>query len=499
MSDAVILYGADGRPMKIQAVGWDSAKPSSAKDRVRSYNWTSTTDSINNLLATGGVSTMRARSREAVRNDPIAARAIDAFVANCIGSGIKPLPQVDDEDLRSEINEAWQEWCYECDADGRGDFYGLQALAVREIREGGEVFVRYRPRRVSDGLSVPLQVQLLEAEFCDSTKDQALDGGNVVRAGVEFNGIGKRVAYWMHRSHPGDTVGPVGFGSVPVPANEIAHVFHTQRAGQARGVPSAAPILQHLWELRQFQDAELVRKKLAAMMCAFQTTPNPDMDILGAGSVATASDGVEIGSLEPGTLQLLPPGHSIEFNSPADVGGSYSAFLSQQLRTIATGVGLTAEQLSGDYTQVNYSSARAALLEFRKQMTQYQHQVVIHQFCQPVFRRWFQTAVLSGRLAIPAGMELRQASRVKWVTPGWDQVDPLKEIQASIVAIEAGIKSRDEVCAERGIDPEQLDDEIARGLERSKSHGLEFTPSAGNYEEGTEESEEAAGGKMYVA
>tara|TARA_B100001123_G_scaffold252780_1_gene282074 strand:+ start:124 stop:834 length:711 start_codon:yes stop_codon:yes gene_type:complete len=235
------------------------------------------------------------------------------------------------------------------------------------------------------------------------------------------------------------------------------------------------------------------------MLCAFQTTPNPDMDILGAGSVATATDGVEIGSLEPGTLQLLPPGHDIRFSDPADVGGSYEAFMAQQLRTIATGVGLTTEQLSGDYSNVNYSSARAALMEFRKQMTQYQHQVVVHQICQPIWRKWFQSAVLSGRLAIPAGLDLRRASRVRWVTPGWDQVDPLKEVQASAAAIQAGIKSRDQVIAERGIDPEELDAEIARGLEREKGLGLKFEPHIdGELPESNEETSEEEGGSVYA-
>ena len=479
MSDQVIIYGADGRPMKVQALGFDAAQASGQKDRVRAYNWTSSSDSINNLIAHGGVNTLRSRAREAIRNDPTAARAIEVFVSNIVGSGIKPLPTVEDEDLRKEILSAWQEWCYEADADGMSDFYGLQSVAVRAMAEGGEGFVRFRPRRPQDGLSIPLQVQLLEAEFCDSQKDQDLPTGNSVRAGIEFDRVGRRQAYWMFRNHPGDYTGIGRTNSFAVPAAEVAHMFMVSRPGQVRGLPLLSNALVSLYELSQYQDAEVIRKKLAAMMCAFQTTPNPDHDILGAGSVGTATDGVELGSLEPGTLQLLPPGHDIRFSEPADVGGAFKDFMAQQLRTIASGLGLTYEQLSGDYSQVSYSSARAAMIEFRRGIKAKQMQVVVQQFCRPIWKRFFDAAVMSGRISIPSGMNMKTASAARWILPGWDQVDPQKSIAAQVLAIQAGLMSRDQAIAESGVDPEELDAEIARGNRRQSELGLNFDPSVG--------------------
>jgi len=489
MKDATILYNADGRPMKIQAIGWDAAKASGQKDRVRAYNWTSSSDSINTLLASGGVSTIRSRVREAVRNDPVAARAVDVFVSNCISTGIKPLPLVADDDFRHEVIEAWSEWCEEADADNRLDFYGIQSLVARSMYEGGECFVRFRPRRPADGLSTPLQVQVLESEFCDLLKDTALPSGNVVKAGIEFDLVGRRRAYWMFRSHPGDRTFASSLDSVPVPAAQIAHVFQTLRPGQVRGLSALTPVLVSLHELNQFTDAELVRKRLAAMFAAFVETPSADDDILGAGSVATATDGVELGSLEPGTMQLLPPGHNIRFSEPADVGGSFADFMAQTLRTIASGLGITYEQLTGDYSQVNFSSVRAGMIEFRRGLAQVQHQVIVHQFCRPIWRRWFDAAVLSGRLTLPAGMNARQASRVRWITPGWDYVDPAKEIAAIAHAIQVGVMSRDQAIAQRGIDPEELDAEIARGNQRAADLGLNFDPNVAANSEGETEDE----------
>ena len=485
MAEHVVLYGADGRPMKIHAVGWDAAQATNQKDRVRAYNWTSSSDSINNLLTTGGVGTIRSRAREAIRNDPTAARAIEVFVSNLVGTGIKPLPTVEDEDLRKNILDAWSQWSDEADADGMSDFLGLQAVAVRAMAEGGECFIRFRPRRPQDGLSTPLQIQLLEAEFCDNTKDQTLPSGNTVRAGIEFDRVGRRKAYWMYRNHPGDfSVGIAN--SFPVPADQVAHMFIVNRPGQVRGLPLLANSLVALNELSQYLDAEVVRKKLAAMMCAFQTTPNPEHDILGAGSIGTATDGVELGSLEPGTLQLLPPGHDIRFSEPADVGGSFSAFVTQQLRTVASGLGLTYEQISGDYSQVSYSSARAAMIEFRRAIKQKQMHLVVRQFCRPIWKRWFDTAVMSGRIKIPNGMSIREASAARWILPGWDQVDPQKSISSQIMAIQAGLMSRDQAIAESGVDPEELDAEIARGNRRQSEHQLQFTPSVGESEDANE-------------
>jgi lambda family phage portal protein len=171
--------------------------------------------------------------------------------------------------------------------------------------------------------------------------------------------------------------------------------------------------------------------------------------------------------------------------------------MGQQLRTVAAGVGLTYEQLTGDYSEVTYSSARAAMIEFRRQMTRTQHQLVIHQFCRPIWNKWLEAAVMSGRITLPSGMTMRAASKARWVTPGWGQVDPQKSIAAQVAAIRAGIMSRDQAIAEQGIDPEELDAEIARGNARQKDHGLNFDPSV--YDEVHDEGEETAdeGGTMY--
>ncbi len=257
------------------------------------------------------------------------------------------------------------------------------------------MFVRLRTRKREDGLCVPLQLQVLESEHLDNKSNQTLANGNVIRNGIEFNRLGQREAYYLFREHPGEG----SFGeSVRVPANDVLHIYRPLRPGQIRGVPWLSSVLLKLYELDQYDDAELVRKKTAAMFAGFITRLDPEANIMGEGE--SNEHGVALSGLEPGTMQLLDPGEDIKFSEPSDVGGSYEAFMKQQLRAIAVGTGITYEQLTGDLSGVNYSSIRAGLIEFRRKCAMLQHNVVVFQLCRPVWNRWLELALLSGELDI---------------------------------------------------------------------------------------------------
>ena len=242
--------------------------------------------------------------------------------------------------------------------------------------EGGEALIRLRYRRVEDGLPVALQIQVLEAEHLPTTMNRDLPAtggasnvGNVIRSGIEFDRLGRRVAYHLHRSHPNDgLLAPMssqgGMDTVRVDAREVIHLFRPLRPGQIRGEPWLTRALVKLNELDQYDDAELVRKKTAAMFAGFITRMAPEDNLMGES--AADANGVALAGMEPGTLQILEPGEDIKFSAPADVGSSYVEFMRQQFRAVAAAMGITYEMLTGDLTQVNYSSIRAGLLEFRR-------------------------------------------------------------------------------------------------------------------------------------
>lgn len=170
-------------------------------------------------------------------------------------------------------------------------------------------------------------------------------------------------------------------------------------------------------------------------------------------------------------MQFLDPGEDVKFSSPADVGGTYEAFIKQQLRAISVGLGITYEQLTGDLSGVNYSSIRAGLLEFRRRCTALQHNLMVFQFCRPIWNKFIELAVLSGAIDIP---EDPTFSLVKWIPQGFTWVDPLKEQNAQMNAVRCGFKSRAEVVSELGYDVEEIDEEIAADNARADILNLQF-------------------------
>ncbi|GIK34539.1 MAG: phage portal protein [Gammaproteobacteria bacterium] len=432
------------------------------------------------MLATS--TELRIKSRDLVRRNAWAQAGIEAFVANAVGTGIKPQSLSGDEQFKAEVQALWRDWVEEADAAGQTDFYGLQALACRAMLEGGECLIRLRPRRPEDGLAVPLQLQLLEPEHLPMHLNTDLPSGNVVRSGIEFDAMGRRVAYHLYRSHPEDgglapMSGQGGMDTVRVDAREVIHLYRVLRPGQIRGEPWLSRALVKLNELDQYDDAELVRKKTAAMFAGFVTRQNPEDNLMGEG--ATDSDGIALAGLEPGTLQILEPGEDIKFSDPADVGGSYSEFLRTQFRAVAAAIGITYEQLTGDLTGVNYSSIRAGMLEFRRRCEMVQHGVLVHQLCRPVWAAWMKQAVLAGALDAPGfarggAARRRQYLAAKWVPQGWQWVDPEKEFKAMLLAIRAGLMSRSEAISAFGYDAEDVDQEIAADNHRADDLGLIF-------------------------
>lgn len=469
----VVLYTPEGQPFDATATvnAWTGAGNSR-----RTRGWMVSDSAINTFLA-GDVADMRRRSHDAARKVPWAVTAAESYVANAIGNGIVPRPLIEDDDLRRTVVEAWEDFVEECDADGICDFYGQQALALTSMREGGDCFIRFRSRLPRDGFCVPLQLQLLEAEFVDPSHNEfTFSGSGRVQAGIEFDALNRRTFYHMWQEHPGDQINRRQLNRVKVPAENVLHLFQAVRAGQIRGVPQLAPALATLYELEKYDDAELERKKIAAMFAGFITKTDPNSDPIGP-AVTTDRDGRPVVTLEPGTLQELLPGEGVEFSSPAESGQSYEPFTRGQHRKVAGVSGVTYEQMTGDLSGVNFSSIRAGLIEIRRRLDQKRRHVVIHRLCQPVWRRFIEAGTMCGRIPLPSDPKvIRQMRRVVWTpTPGNEYVDPEKEIRAIILKLRAGLTSRSREAAAGGFpDLETLDNEIAAELERTDRLRLRF-------------------------
>ncbi|WP_287249067.1 phage portal protein [Mesorhizobium sp.] len=441
-----------------------------------------TTVAINSLIRTYGRSVL-ARSRYLAANNPYTAAAKKTFVSALVGSGIKPSSLVKDAALKAAIQEAWLDWTDETDADGRTDLYGQQALIAAEMFEAGECFVRLRPRRVEDGLTVPFQLQLLPAEMLDLADNRDLGFGRKVEMGVEFDAIGKPVAYHFWRQHPGadQRFGIYASLKTRVPAEEVFHLFESIKVGQIRGIPHTISAIVTAAIMDAYDDAELERKRTAALFGAFITTQAPEEDPLAEAAAAAETAGVSGGiALEPGATVDLDPGQDVKFAEPADVGGSYEAFQYRNLLRMAAGFGVPYAAMTGDLRQTSYGSIRAGLVEFRRRIEAMQHSVMVFQFCRPVWQRFIREAVLTSAIPVSPSVFLagmRNFWRVKWITPKWEWIDPLKDRQAEKLAVDSGFKARSDVIEAEGYDPEETDARIAADMEREKKLGRSFGPS----------------------
>lgn len=479
----VLLYDASGKPIRL-ATGWDATSKA-----TRASYWNATSQSVNALLAGEG-STLRDRSRNEFRRNPWASRASAARVANLVGDGIRPKPDTDDKDFRREIVDAWKEWIDECDVDGTSSFYGLQTLTARGAFEGGDGLLRFRPRRPGDGLAVPLQLQALEAEMLDHTKNLSLpNGAGVIRAGIEFGPFGRRQAYWLFRDHPGESIRyRADSSSVRIPADQVVHVFHVLRAGQVRGIPGLATVLALLHEIREVDDAHVMRFKIQNLYATFEQVPSSDADsVLDVETTPDVDeDDIPTTTAAPGQHVLGPPGHEFKFGNPPQGNVDYAEFVKTKLRAVAAGVGVTYEQVSSDLEGVSFSSIRAGLIEFRREMTQIQNNVLIFQMCRPVWRRFVETAVLAGRIVIPAAERSRlpQLLRAAWQPPGWEYVEPEKDIRTAVRKIRAGLSSRTIEAAKLGVDVEELDLQIAADKQRADDLGLTLDSDPGSDSDG---------------
>ena len=421
---------------------------------------------VNALIAASGPE-MNARARWLVRNNGYAANAIESWAANTVGDGISPNSSIEQASRKDAVQRLWLAWTDDADAEGLTDFYGLQRRASREVFMTGEVFLRFRPRRVEDRLVVPLQVQMLPSEMLPLNHNAVDGNGNVIRQGIEFDRVGRRVAFHFLRRHPGDSTDPGLSGeTVRVPASEVLHIIDPVEAGQLRGVSRFAPAIVKLFLLDQYDDAELDRKKVAAMYAMFVTSPAPD------NPLAPPDEEYEVA---PGQVVRLDPGEDVTVSAPADSGSTYEPFQYRTLLQISAALGIPYGYLSNDGAKGNFSNSRLSLIEFRRRVSAWQHSVMVFQMCRPVWARFMDTAVLSGALRLP-GYDRRRAEYLacNWLPTKWDWVDPLKDANAEIAQIEAGLKSRTQAIAERGYDAEQVDAEIARERERERRLGLDF-------------------------
>lgn len=451
-----------------------SRKYEAADAGRRTDGWSTNNQSANAETSTAQVR-VRDRSRDLVRNNPYAARGIQIITNNVVGRGIKTQIKADTKSGSSnkekKLNRVWRAWSETtaCDSEGVHTFGGLQRLAMRAVVESGEVFIRIRKekRRIvegPDGKMVevpPVSLQVLESDFVSTSRTSGpLKNGNTIVQGIEFDPAGTKVAYHMYLEHPGGN--DIAFGSrfstTRVPADEVLHLFRMDRPGQSRGMPWLAPVILRLRDFDLYEDAQLKRQQVAAMFTAFIH------DMEGVDEFDESQDEMEIGErMEPGLMEILPPGKDVKLSNPPGAD-NYQEYTSVVLRAIATGLGLTYSQLTGDLSEINFSAGRIGFLETQRNFETWQKNILVNQMLRPVFDEFKKGLDILGE----------SVNNVRGVhtPPKREMIDPAKEVKALKDEVRSGFKTQSQAIRELGRDPDNHFDEMAEDLKRFDELGL---------------------------
>lgn len=439
------------------------------------HSWSTQDRHVNQALQVG-LRTLRARSRDLERNNDYAKHFLRMVTDNIAGpqgallqvQAKRPDGSLDVADS-SYIEDAFARWGKRqgCDVSQRLSWIAMQRLGIRTIARDGEILVRRWPGRGPFGY----QLQLLDPGLLSEHHNEDLGNGRRIRMGVELDEFDAPVAYHLARRPVNDprlTSGVYGYDldTVRVPASEIWHLFVPEAVGQYRGVPWMATTLIRQKRLDSYEEAALAAAEEGAKKLAWISSPEGTLAPLADDGVD--ENGNPVATPEAGTLYTdsgdgihygsLPPGFSVEAWDPKYPAEGYDAFVTQQVRGIATGLGVAYHKLGNNLEGVNFSSARAGELAERDVWIGLQSWF-IDEFCAPVYSEWLPLAILAGELALPIS-KLSKFDAAVWQGRRWDWVDPEKDVDAGIKAMGAKLLSRRRFIQRMGLDPEEVWAEI---------------------------------------
>lgn len=410
---------------------------------------------------------LRERSRDLVRNEPLAGGAISTVVTNVVGTGLKLQSRIDREvlNMTDEEADAWEAnterefrlWAesQECDLARTLTFAEHQELAFRQALENGDHFVLL-PRAPRNGVTYSLRLQHVEADrVCNA--DNVADTQSLVM-GVQKGPGGDPVAYHIADQHPGARVYKSERTWKKVPAfgantnlRNVIHLYKMLRAGQTRGVPYLAPVIESLKQIGKYTEAELMAAVVSSMLTVFVRTESGDLDLPMTPTEETtaASTDADI-KLASGAVIGLAPGESIETVNPLRPNAGFDPFVMAILRQIGVALELPFEILVKHFTS-SYSAARAAMLEAWR-FFNCRRQWLAQKFCQPVYEVFLWEAVSLGRIAAPGYFSdpiIRQAyCGSEWIGPARGMIDETKEVKAAQDRVNMGISTLQEETAQ---------------------------------------------------
>ena len=407
----------------------------------RLESWKAGQSSANTeILQAGDI--LQNRSRQLRRDSPYAKKIISGIAYNAIGTGI--IPASDDPDFLSLFNE-WAN-SVECSSEKRMNLYSLQNLCVETLVGDGEFLI---VKQYDSSRKVPLCLKVLESDFLDKTHNDIYS--NLWR-GIQLDDQGEPIGYWIHKTNPSEIYTPGEY----FPASDVIHCFKPERPGQTRGVSWLTPVMIYLKKLSDFEDALLERQLISNLFTGFIYDTS--------GDVSSTTDPL---SLEPGALVHLPSGKQIEFSNPP-VAADPATFINHFLRAIATGGGYPYELLTGNLSEVNFSTARLSFNEFTRLVESTRWNLLIPQVLDRI-SQWFYEAITLTNLYA------QEMPQVSWTPPRRVMFDIVRETPAITEQIKSGQISWSEAVREAGYDPKVLLKEISDDMKAFDKVGVKLS------------------------
>jgi lambda family phage portal protein len=439
------------------------------------------------------LSLLRQRSRDLVRNNPLACGAIKTKVTNVVGTGLKLQARIDRDalNLTDEQADNWEanterEWrlfweSKDCDITRISNGNALTRLVYRQAKENGDVFILL-PRKKIDGRPYDLRLQVIEADrVCNP---QWVQDTATLAGGIETDKAGAPVKYHILQDHPGTTKRNKGQKWESIPAfgkqtglHNIIHLYGIDRPGQSRGVPDLAPVIELLKTLGSYTESEASAALISSFFTVFieSETGDPTFDLSDMEDETGADADDEDYKLAPAQVIGLAPGEKVHDSNPGRPNTSFDPFVQAILRQIGVALELPFEILIKHFT-ASYSAARAALLEAWKFFLS-ERNWLTDNFLKIVYEVWMYEAVAKGRIAAPGFLADPITRKAylgsEWVGPTKGQIDELKEIKAAKERVDMGVSTLSEVTAEMtGGDWEKKHPQSTKEYNARKEAGL---------------------------
>lgn len=432
-------------------------------------SWMPAYRDVNELIAFASP-IIRNRTRQLVRDFPPFCRAVNNIVNFTVGSGVRfqsrmLTPEGEaDKPRRQMIEDRFNAWMDQADVRGKLHFHELQQLAARQDGECGEYLAAVTtPRRPGRH---PFSLQFYEPERLTEAGAPFYGQDTIISQGIEFLvETGEPVAYY---------VADEGYGrnALRIDADNILHDFQTLRPGQIRGISPFAPAIMIARDLSDYLQAEIDAAKLASKWLAFVTVQ--DAEEFQNLRVDVNGSKVPVEKLENAIIEYLQPGEEVKFASHQRPGQNFDPFSRFTLRMVSITVDQPYELLSGDYTGINYTTLRGIRNDFRQMLSPRQYRHELH-FSRRILRLWMAREALMHPYDFPGfWLDPSRYLRGQWIPVGMPEIDPLRETKSAVEAINAGLKSPQEVILARGGDPDEVLDQNQDWKAMCEERGLTF-------------------------